>query len=99
MTTDSTAGQAGPSAGHRALLLAATVTTFLLVTMGGVVCVTESARATAENLQLASGSVDIDEETVNMLAYQRAYEGAARVMTAIDQMLDVLINRTGMVGR
>ncbi len=61
--------------------------------------VTESARATAENLQLSSASVDIDEETINMLAYQRAYEGAARVMTAIDEMLDVLINRTGVVGR
>ncbi len=61
--------------------------------------VTEASRSTAENLQLASASVDLDEETVSMLAYQRAYEGAARVMTAIDEMLDVLINRTGVVGR
>ena len=34
-----------------------------------------------------------------MLAYQRAYEGAARVLTTIDEMLDTLINRTGVVGR
>lgn len=61
--------------------------------------VTEAARKTAENLQLSQASVDLDEEMVNMLAYQRAYEGAARVMTAIDEMLDVLINRTGVVGR
>lgn len=61
--------------------------------------VTETARATAENLQLSVSSVDLDEETVTMLAYQRAYEGAARVLTAIDEMLDVLINRTGVVGR
>lgn len=61
--------------------------------------VTEAARATAENLQLSVSSVDLDEETVTMLAYQRAYEGAARVLTAIDEMLDVLINRTGVVGR
>jgi flagellar hook-associated protein 1 FlgK len=61
--------------------------------------VTEAARATAENLQLSYSSVDLDEETVTLLAYQRAYEGAARVMTAIDEMLDVLINRTGVVGR
>ena len=53
----------------------------------------------AENQQLANASVDIDEETVNMLAHQRAYEGAARVLTAIDEMLDTLINRTGIVGR
>lgn len=61
--------------------------------------VSEAARATAENLQLSQASVDIDEETVNMLAIQRAYEGAARVLTAVDEMLDVLINRTGLVGR
>ena len=61
--------------------------------------VAESTRATAEKLQLSATSVDIDEESVNMLTYQRAYEGAARVLTAIDEMLDTLINRTGVVGR
>jgi flagellar hook-associated protein 1 FlgK len=61
--------------------------------------VTEATRSTAERIQLAGASVDIDEESVNMLAYQRAYEGAARVLTAIDEMLDTLINRTGVVGR
>lgn len=61
--------------------------------------VTETARASAQNLQLSQSSVDLDEETVNMLAMQRAYEGAARVLTAVDEMLDVLINRTGLVGR
>ena len=61
--------------------------------------VAETTRATAEELQLSNASVDIDEESVNMLAYQRAYEGAARVLTAIDEMLDTLINRTGVVGR
>ncbi|HEY3436394.1 MAG TPA: flagellar hook-associated protein FlgK [Actinotalea sp.] len=61
--------------------------------------VMESARSTAENLQLSSASVDLDEESVNMLAFQRAYEGAARVLTTMDEMLDTLINRTGTVGR
>jgi flagellar hook-associated protein 1 FlgK len=61
--------------------------------------VLEASRASAENLQLSATSVDLDEESVNMLAYQRAYEGAARVLTAIDEMLDTLINRTGVVGR
>jgi flagellar hook-associated protein 1 FlgK len=49
--------------------------------------------------QLANASVDIDEENVNMLTFQTAYQGAARVMTAVDEMLDTLINRTGIVGR
>lgn len=61
--------------------------------------VTEASRATAENLQLSTASVDLDEEATTLLAFQRSYEGAARVMTAIDEMLDVLINRTGVVGR
>lgn len=43
--------------------------------------------------------VSIDEETVNMVLAQRSYEAAARVMTTVDEMLDTLINRTGMVGR
>ena len=34
-----------------------------------------------------------------LLSYQHAYQGAARVMTAIDEMLDTLINGMGRVGR
>jgi flagellar hook-associated protein 1 FlgK len=61
--------------------------------------VAEVARASAESDQLSLASVDVDQEVIDMVAYQRAYEGAARVLTAIDEMLDVLINRTGIVGR
>jgi flagellar hook-associated protein 1 FlgK len=43
--------------------------------------------------------VSTDEEMVNLLAAQHGYEAAARVMTALDSMLDTLINNTGMVGR
>jgi len=57
------------------------------------------AAASASAAQLAETSVDIDEETTQLLTYQHAYQGAARVMTAIDEMLDTLINRTGLVGR
>ena len=61
--------------------------------------VAEASRASAETAQQSGASVDTDQETVSMLAYQRAYQGAARVLTAIDEMLDTLINRTGTVGR
>ena len=47
----------------------------------------------------AVSGVDIDEELTNMVMFQRAYEGAARMLTAVDQALDTLINRTGLVGR
>jgi flagellar hook-associated protein 1 FlgK len=40
--------------------------------------------------------VSIDEEMTNMLQFQHAYSAAARVITTIDQMLDVLINRMGV---
>ena len=43
--------------------------------------------------------VSLDEETVNLLRYQKAYEAAARVLTAFDEMLEKLINGTGIVGR
>jgi flagellar hook-associated protein 1 FlgK len=61
--------------------------------------VAEASRSSAASQQLSQASVDMDEESTNMLAYQRAYEGSARVLTAIDEMLDTLINRTGTVGR
>jgi flagellar hook-associated protein 1 FlgK len=48
--------------------------------------------------QSVSG-VSLDEEAANLIRYQRAYEAAARVVTTIDEMLDTLINRTGIVGR
>jgi flagellar hook-associated protein 1 FlgK len=41
----------------------------------------------------------LDEEAVNTVRYQRAYEAAARVITTVDEMLDKLINSTGIVGR
>ena len=43
--------------------------------------------------------VNQDEEMVNLLAAQRGYEGASRVLTTMDEMLDTLINKTGLVGR
>jgi flagellar hook-associated protein 1 len=47
----------------------------------------------------SSAGVNIDEEMMNMLTFQRAYEAASRVLTSVDQMLDTLINHTGLVGR
>lgn len=42
--------------------------------------------------------VSKDEETADMLKYQKSYEAAARLMTVLDETLDVLINRMGRVG-
>ena len=48
--------------------------------------------------QSVSG-VNLDEEMTNMLSFQHAYSAAARMVTAIDEALDTLISRTGLVGR
>lgn len=61
--------------------------------------ISDVTTTTAVRAQLSNSSVDLDEENMNMLTYQRAYQGAARVMTAVDEILDTLINRTGLVGR
>jgi len=52
-----------------------------------------------DNQRLSISGVSIDEEMTNMIQYQHAYSAAARIITAIDEALDVLINRTGVVGR
>ncbi|MEM8902489.1 MAG: flagellar hook-associated protein FlgK [Actinomycetota bacterium] len=55
--------------------------------------------AAAELTRDASHGVNLDEEMVLLVQYQRAYQASARVITTVDQTLDVLINRTGLVGR
>jgi flagellar hook-associated protein 1 FlgK len=43
--------------------------------------------------------VSLDEEMSNMIKFQHAYNSAARIMTAFDEMLDKVINGMGIVGR
>lgn len=54
-------------------------------------------QATAD--RQSATAVSLDEEMTSLVASQRAYEASARVMTAVDQLLDQLINRTGIAGR
>lgn len=43
-------------------------------------------------------AVQIDEEGINMLNYQKWYNASSRLVTAMDDLLDKLINGTGRVG-
>lgn len=49
-----------------------------------------------ESLRQSVSGVNLDEEMTNLNASQHAYNAAARVITTIDDMLDTLINRTGV---
>jgi flagellar hook-associated protein 1 FlgK len=42
--------------------------------------------------------VNLDEEATNLIKYQHAYQAAARVVSAVDEMLDRIINGMGRVG-
>ena len=44
-------------------------------------------------------SVSLDEEGMNMIKYQQSYNAAARLMTTLDEALDTIINKMGVVGR
>jgi flagellar hook-associated protein 1 len=51
-----------------------------------------------ENRRQSVSGVSLDEEMSNLVRFQRAYQASARAMSTLDEMLDVLINRTGRVG-
>ncbi|MGF7050610.1 flagellar hook-associated protein 1 FlgK [Paenibacillus sp. DS2015] len=48
--------------------------------------------------QSVSG-VSLDEEMSNLIKYQHGYSAASRFLTTIDELLNKLINNTGVVGR
>lgn len=52
-----------------------------------------------ETRRQSISGVSIDEEMVQMVKFQHSYTAASRMITTVDEALDVLINRTGMVGR
>ena len=51
-----------------------------------------------ENRRQSVSGVSMDEEMSNLVRFQRAYQASSRAMSTMDEMLDVLINRTGRVG-
>lgn len=49
-----------------------------------------------DTLRQSISGVNIDEEVTNLNSAQHAYNAAAKVISVIDEMLDTLINRTGV---
>ena len=48
---------------------------------------------TLNNLRQSIMGVSLDEEMSNMVQFQHSYNAAARVISTMDTMLDVIINR------
>lgn len=55
--------------------------------------------ANSANARDSVMGVSLDEEVTSLMQYQQSYGAAARLMTAMDEILDKLINSTGVVGR
>ena len=54
--------------------------------------------AVLKGRRVAASGVSLDEEMTNMIKFQHAYAAASRVLSAMDENLDRLINGTGRVG-
>jgi len=88
-----TLGTTGPSAQWR------TMTTMLGVkvqSLKNAGVVQDSVVAAAEAAVQTDAGVNLDEEMTNLLQYQRSYQAAARVVSTVDDILDTLINHTGI---
>ena len=51
------------------------------------------------NQRQSVSGVSVDEEMTNLVKFQHAYAASARVITTIDEYLDTMINKMGIVGR
>jgi flagellar hook-associated protein 1 FlgK len=58
----------------------------------------QATLTSATSAQQSISSVDTDQENLDLMTEQSAYQAAARVLTSVDQLLDTLINHTGVVG-
>lgn len=60
---------------------------------------TEVLRVQVDEQRQSVTAVSLDEEMTNLIKFQHAYNAAARNITALDEMLDRIINNMGLVGR
>ena len=59
----------------------------------------EAVMTQIQNWRDSVSGVDWNEELTNMIKFQKGYSSCARCLSAMDEMLDRLINNTGVVGR
>ena len=62
----------------------------------------EAALAIAESVdtdRMGTSGVSLNEEGINMMTYNKAYSALGRLMTTMDEEIDIIINKMGLVGR
>ncbi|HWR62674.1 MAG TPA: flagellar hook-associated protein FlgK [Clostridia bacterium] len=47
----------------------------------------------------AISGVSLDEEMSNLIKYEHSYNAAARIVNVMDEMLEIVVSKTGLVGR
>lgn len=65
------------------------------VRVDAAVAEAEAATIVRESLEAQRGAVSgvsVDEETINLMTYQRQYQGAARFIATVDELMQVLID-------
>ena len=60
---------------------------------------TETIIDSVQQRRESTSSVSLDEEMVNMITFQHAYNASSRMITVVDEMLDKIINGMGRVGQ
>jgi flagellar hook-associated protein 1 FlgK len=58
----------------------------------------QTVLTTIGNQRQSVSGVSLDEEMTNLISFQRGYQASARTLTAMDAMLETLIEHTGVVG-
>ncbi|KAB2953638.1 flagellar hook-associated protein FlgK [Heliorestis acidaminivorans] len=59
----------------------------------------ERLATVVDNHRMSVSGVSLDEEMSNMIQLQHAYNSAARMLTTMDEMIETIVNRMGLVGR
>ncbi|PWA12627.1 flagellar hook-associated protein FlgK [Pueribacillus theae] len=60
---------------------------------------TETLKISADQRRQSISGILLDEEIINLIRFQQAYNASARMVTVVDQLLEKIINGMGVVGR
>jgi hypothetical protein len=59
----------------------------------------ESLLGSIDTQRASVSGVSVNEETTNLIVFQQSFNACSRMITAIDEMLETMISKMGLVGR